>query len=808
MNNISNASLLNKEGEAVLLESIKIEGDVRGLLLDARVIHSYKNDTQSSIEAIYNFPLPFSAVLLGVKVTLGGVCLSGVVVEKSKAVNDYEDLISSGDSAILIERTNDHNYCLNLGNLAAGEKCVVELRYAQVLLYEQGNLRLQIPTVLAPRYGDAIGAGKFEPHQEYRSDLLVSYKFELSLRLYGPLISARISSPSHAISLIHSKDDAIGKSDPYMQVRLGREYELDRDFVLNVGGLAQASLSLQSVDYANKDYNVALVSFYPEINQYENEENHPPLSIKVLVDCSGSMAGDSIRSVSDALNYLIDELRPNDRYSLSKFGTRVQHRSRSQWPVNDASLSAARLWIKSLQADMGGTELERALDSTITQASDSAADILLITDGEVYAIDSIIDAATSSKQRIFVVGIGSSPVESHLRRLASATAGACVFIAPREDVTPAVLRMLRKMRYSAYENLRVKWPQGTDIKYQTDIHAAVCNGDSFNVFAWGPSVISGTVELVGTPKGQSEERILAEVEMSAADNSDVVSRIGAYERLKTDELGNVALALEYQLISDETSMLLEHVRADEEKQTAMPSIHKIAQMVPAGWAGMGSVVDVVRHINFPVRRETTDSVDFDHEFSSKGRAEFHKKRIQKILEQKLKETEANLKADKPTRKIRITDRQNPLLWSDPNDRYALTPMGLSDWLITNDGLYLPDSLELLDLIGMPPSVIDWLELCFINEQGVACDEELVMAVFISVMRSPKTMDHFRGMVSSEDWLSDVSNALEENHSGCKPEIILKMIPTFISDLAEMSATKWPKQERKSNPIFKEANNVE
>jgi len=444
MNNISNASLLNKEGKAVLLESIKIEGDMRGLLLDARVIHSYKNDTQSSIEAIYNFPLPFSAVLLGVKVTLGGVCLSGVVVEKSKAVNSYEDLISSGDSAILIERTNDHNYCLNLGNLAAGEKCVVELRYAQVLLYEQGNLRLQIPTVLAPRYGDAISDGKFELYQEYRSDLLVSYKFELSLRLYGQLVSARISSPSHAISLMHRKDDAVANSDPHMQVRLGRDYELDRDFVLNVGGLEQASLSAQSSDYANKDYNVALVSFYPEINQSENEENHPPLSIKVLVDCSGSMAGDSIRSVSDSLNCFIDELIPYDRYSLSKFGTRVQHRSRSLWPVNDASLSAARWWAKNLQADMGGTELEWALDSTIRQASDSAADILLITDGEIYAIDSIIDAARSSKQRIFVVGIGSSPVESHIRRLASATAGACAFIAPGEDVTPAVLRMTQK----------------------------------------------------------------------------------------------------------------------------------------------------------------------------------------------------------------------------------------------------------------------------------------------------------------------------------------------------------------------------
>ncbi len=808
MNNISNASLLNKEGEAVLLESIKIEGDVRGLLFDARVIHSYKNDTQSPIEVIYNFPLPFSAVLLGVTVTLGDARLSGLVVEKAKAVNSYEDLISSGDSAILIERTNDHNYCLSLGNLAPGERCVIELRYAQMLQYEQDNLRLQIPTVLAPRYGDAIRDGKYGPHQEYGSDLLVSYKFELSLRLYGQLVSGRISSPSHAISLILSKDDAIVNSDPYMQIRLGREYELDRDFVLNVGGLEQASLSLQSSDYANKNHNVSLVSFYPKINQYENEEIHPPISLKVLVDCSGSMAGDSIRSVSDALICIIDQLRSDDRYSLSKFGARVEHRSRSLWPVNDESLSAARLWVKNLQADMGGTELERALDSIIRQASDNAADILLITDGEVYAIDSIIDAAKSSKQRIFVVGIGSSPVESHIRRLASASGGSCAFIAPGEDVTPAVMRMFKKIRCLGYENLRVKWPEGTNIKYQTDINAAVCNGDSINVFGWMPSAISGTVELVGTLKGQSEERILAEVEMSTASNSDVVSRIGAYERLKTDEFENVALALEYQLISDETSMLLEHVRAHEKKQTDAPSIHKIAQMVPAGWAGMGSVLDVVRCMSYATFMGESDSGDFTSEFSKNGSAEFHKKRIQKIAAQALKEYKARQETYKPTRKIRITDRQNPLLWSDSNDRFALTPMGLSDWLITNDGLYLPDSLELLDLIGVPPSVVDWLELCFINQQGVACDEELVMAVFISVMRSPKTVDYLNKVVSSEVWLSEISTVLNEKHSCCKSEITLKMIDNFQTNITEMSATNWPKLSGKSYLNSKEANDVE
>lgn len=799
MNNIKTASLLSKEGGAVLLEGIKIDGDVQGLLFNARVVQTYKNDSQVPIEAIYNFPLPFGAVLLGVEITLGDVSLSGMVVEKTKAVNSYEELISNGDSAILIERTNDYNYCMNLGNLAPNEKCIVELKYAQVLKYEQGNLRIQIPTVLAPRYGDAISGGKFEPHQEYQNEITASHQFELSLRLYGDLLSGRISSPSHAISLMPIKKDTYLNSDIYMEVRLGRKYELDRDFILNVNELAQTSFGIQGQDYANKDLNVALLSFYPINDQYKSEENDQSLSIKILVDCSGSMAGDSIQSVANTLGCVIDELRPDDRYSLNKFGTRVEHRSRTLWKVSDASLRAAQWWAKNLKADMGGTELERALNSTIRQVSESAADILLITDGEVYDIDSIIESARSSRQRIFVVGIGSSPVESHIRRLSTATAGACEFIAPGEDVKPAVLRMLSRIRRQTYENLRVRWPKDAQIKYETDINAAVCNGDAFNIFAWMTSPVKGTVALVASSKGKSEEIILAEVEINEMSTSDVISRIGAYERLKSNEVGNLELALEYQLLSDKTSMLLEHVRVSEQKKTDMPHVYKIAQMVPAGWAGMGSVVDVVRRMNMQ---------PFGDEFSRRGSNEHVKKRIQKILEQKLKESQECPETQKLTRKIIITDRQNPLLWSDPNDRYGFTPMGLSEWLISNEGLYLIDELELLNLMGVPPSVIDWLELCFLSEEGVACNEESLIALFFCVMRNPKTLDYFKKQVSSQEWLRDVSADLKNNHSGCNSHITLKMIEIFIADLAEMSATKWPKQGSKSNPIFTEANNVE
>jgi Ca-activated chloride channel family protein len=60
------------------------------------------------------------------------------------------------------------------------------------------------------------------------------------------------------------------------------------------------------------------------------------------------------------------------------------------------------------------------------------SDVLLITDGDITDITSVILSAKKSGHRLFIVGVGNSPAESHLRRLADATKGACDFVATSE----------------------------------------------------------------------------------------------------------------------------------------------------------------------------------------------------------------------------------------------------------------------------------------------------------------------------------------------------------------------------------------
>lgn len=69
--------------------------------------------------------------------------------------------------------------------------------------------------------------------------------------------------------------------------------------------------------------------------------------------------------------------------------------------------------------------------------------------------------------------------------------------------------------------------------------------------------------------------------------------MAASERLRTLQSAStsgkpseaIQLAVDYELVTEHTNFLLVHARAAGEKATSICPLHKVAQMVPAGWSG-------------------------------------------------------------------------------------------------------------------------------------------------------------------------------------------------------------------------------
>ena len=574
------ATLRNSQGAPLILKDVAITGELRGAMFEAHVRQTFSNPTETHAEVVYSFPLPWGATLLGVEVQLGQVKLNGTVVAKAQAEELYEANLSKGDAAIMLERGNDGHYVLHLGNLAPGEQCVIDMHYGQLLQFEQGGLRLAIPTVIAPRYGDAVREGGLAPYQVPETDLLAEYGFSLTLNLHGDLVNARIASPSHPISMANHA------ADQMLTVALAKQSYLDRDFILVLDQLAQCSVATIAPDYVNEKTYVATASFSPSIPNAKAQNT----AVKILVDCSGSMAGGSIQAARRALMAIVKKFNTGDKFSLSKFGSSVEHRSKSLWTTSEQSRLGAEKWVGELEADMGGTDMLDAIESTFALAHSSPCDVLLITDGQIHGIDDMIKKAKASKHRVFSVGIGSSPSENLLRRLAVETNGACDFVAEGEAVEPAIVRMFNRLRSPAITKVSVQWPEGFTPKLLTEVDSTAFDGDTLHASAWFGKKPIGRITLLGQLVGQDAVQELGTVEINETPaTSTALSRLAAAGQMQhlADTTKATKLALDYQLVTEHTNFLMLHERRAEDKAPNMPELHKVKQMLPAGWGGAG-----------------------------------------------------------------------------------------------------------------------------------------------------------------------------------------------------------------------------
>jgi Ca-activated chloride channel family protein len=273
----ANAAILESaDGQHIALESVIIEGTLQDLLAEVTVTQDYLNTESVTIEAVYTFPLPLDATLLALNVTLGDRTLRGIIVEKTEAEEQYEEAVIQGDSAIMLQQAGPGLYTMNLGNLQPGEAASIQFRYAVLQCWNGDDLRFMLPTTIAPRYGQPTSLA---PHQTPKYTLSVDLTYSLRIQVQGILAHSHITSPSHAITQSTSKEGVL------IQLATGMT-ALDRDFVLNFHH--RASSRLTALAQADFDGYVALASFKPELGHTQDPS---PRSIKLVIDCSGSMGG-------------------------------------------------------------------------------------------------------------------------------------------------------------------------------------------------------------------------------------------------------------------------------------------------------------------------------------------------------------------------------------------------------------------------------------------------------------------------------------------------------------------------------------
>lgn len=581
------AVLKDSAGQRIALQGVSVRGRLTETLASIEVEQRYSNPQQHNIEAVYTFPLPMGAVLLDMTVEIADQKLLGQVVEKKAAEQRYEEAITDGNSAVMVQALGNGLYSMNVGNLLAGESAVIRYRYALTLSWQGEQLRLTIPTTIAPRYGDAAATG-LEPWQVPTSSLMAEYPFALTVSIEGKLADTEIGAPTHPLG--------ITRTEYGLDVTLNHEATLDRDFVLTAN--AKTNLENSCLLVNDGEQKVALVTLrIPPVI----ETTRTPLCLKIVIDCSGSMAGVSINQARKAAMAILDLLKPEDGFNVTLFGNEHEHLFGKMVSADPLNIEFARARLNHLEANLGGTETGKALAAAYelqTTASVGLLDrmigkknpadpriqpaVLLITDGEIWNTEAVIAQAAKSGHRVFTVGVGLSVASYLVTSLAKATGAGCELVSPQEGMADKLLAQFHRLQQPMFGQAEVLW----DVKpvWQTPIPAVLFAGDTIHVYAGFTSDAPGSARL-HMPNTTVDTAAVSAAALPI-DLPDI-PRLAAHARIamSTDEAEQIRLAVNYQLLTERTNFIVVAERL--EKVDNLPMLHQVPQMLAAGWGGAG-----------------------------------------------------------------------------------------------------------------------------------------------------------------------------------------------------------------------------
>jgi Ca-activated chloride channel family protein len=360
---------------------------------------------------------------------------------------------------------------------------------------------------------------------------------------------------------------------------------MDRDFILVMS--SEALPRAFAVSAPDKGGHVVLAGFTPRF-----AATSPARSVKIVMDCSGSMGGESILQARQALLRALDRLRPEDTFNIIRFGSSSTMLFRKQEHADETHLKAAMAMARTMNADMGGTEMADALDRALSSPSPAGMpeDILLVTDGQVWDMDSVADRIARRKHRVFCIGVGSAVERGVLSTLSAKTGGEAMFVNVHEDMGKKVFEHFKRMTLTPADKPTFGFVGARPMAVAPKKLPPVFDGDMVLTCTWFETPPQEAVFSLLTPDGLMNWRTPV---TANADWAEAMPRFAA--AMKLPDLPDheaTALAVEYNLVSPFTNFLAVLERAEGEKPQELPGLCTVTHNIPHSWGGVGGMADL------------------------------------------------------------------------------------------------------------------------------------------------------------------------------------------------------------------------
>ncbi len=479
----------DRAGQRFPLAHTAVDARIDGIVARVRVTQIYDNPYPDKIEAIYIFPLPDRAAVDDMEMKVGTRTIHGRIERREEARRMYEEARTRGHVASLLDQERPNIFTQSVANILPGNKIEVTIRYVETLVPNEGAYRFVFPMVVGPRFipGTPVGpplaaqrpmpliapvsgpgwapdtdqvpdASRITP-PVLRPEERSGHDIAVTLAIEAGLPIRELESPSHAIDIERKRPEhAVITLHPADTIP-------NKDLVVRYR-LSGAEPEIAVLTHRQDGDGTFLALIVPPARP--GAADIMPKEMVFVVDCSGSMSGEPIAKVKQAMRHALKNLDPRDSFQIIRFSESASGLGPRPLPATPDNLKEGLRFIDQLNGG-GGTMMIEGIKAALDFPPDPERlrIVSFMTDGYIGNEAEILAAIEMrlGGSRLFAFGIGNAVNRYLLDRMAEIGRGSVDYVLLGEDTHRAVARF--------YD--RVKNPVLTDLEFTGDGELALAD---------------------------------------------------------------------------------------------------------------------------------------------------------------------------------------------------------------------------------------------------------------------------------------------------------------------------------------------
>lgn len=408
--------------DGLTIEYQRVDVSIENQIAVTHIDQLFVNNNDWLLEGTYLFPLPEGAAINQLTMWVDGQPIEAKILQRDEARQIYDNIVRQLRDPALLEYVGAQAVQANVFPIPPHDQRRIEIEYTQVLPAESGVIHYVFPQSTKLYTNAPLGT------QNIRADV----RSNESIRA--------IYSPSHPVAVSREGDfrAVVGYEDSNVVA--------NQDFELYITVSPEdIGLNLLSYKEAGEDgFFLLLVAPSVEATEVIAKD------VILVMDTSGSMEGEKIQQAQEAAAYVIEHLKPGDRFNIVPFSTGV----RTYQPdlVTAVQPGNYQAFINSLEA-LGGTNISQALLEAANMVDPQRpTTIIFLTDGlategivETPLLLDAVGQAMPANARLFAFGVGDDVDPNLLDALAENHRGTTTYVRPFQSIDEEVSSFYAKV---------------------------------------------------------------------------------------------------------------------------------------------------------------------------------------------------------------------------------------------------------------------------------------------------------------------------------------------------------------------------